>query len=181
MTQDAYAAPKARLPDAAAEDHSPALRRPALVWLTQVLLVVFCLAMAAGALLGMAAVLSRSNVPGWRVAVGLAIALSELALPAWLFYGLAYRRRWAWHGGIAFSVLLLVITLWSRAHPAPGPLPQFEIKPNQMLGAAIGELTVTALLVLYPIRMFFSSKVRAFLGVRPFRQRGTQSAPRPVA
>jgi len=82
MTQEPYAAPKAHLPDAAAEDPSPALRRPALVWFTQVLLVVVCLAMAVGALLGMAAVLSRSNVSGWRVALGLAIALAELAAMA---------------------------------------------------------------------------------------------------
>jgi hypothetical protein len=108
---------------------------------------------------------SDVSVSGWRLAAAFAIAALEIALPSWLFFGMAYRRRWAWHGGIVFSVLLLALALWSRAHPVAGPLPEVEIPPEQMLGAAVGELIMTVLLVLYPLRMFYSSKVRAFFGI----------------
>jgi hypothetical protein len=179
MTHDPYAAPTTNLSDPVPAD-AARVRRPALVWFTQALLLFFCLAAAAGLLVGLIGLISRGNtVSTGRVAFGFVFTGAVGVLLGWLFYGFAYRRRWAWHGGVVFSLLFGVFVIWSRAHPVAGPIPLMEIKPNQMLGAAVAELVTTALLVLYPFRMFFSRKVRAFLSIKPFRRQAQPSGPSP--
>lgn len=87
----------------------------------------------------------------------------QFALPASILYGLTCRRRWSWHSAIAFAVLLLAVVVESRMYSTP----VFEIKPKQTIGAAVADVVITFPLVLYPVRLFFSRKVRTFLGIRP--------------
>lgn len=91
-------------------------RRPALVWLTQIFLLVLMsldILMVGSQLLLTYPPLQA--LPGWeRVALWLWDA-GLLAALATLSYGLLQRRRWAWHGSILFAAYLLFLqvrTFW---------------------------------------------------------------------
>jgi len=141
--------------------------RPFLVWVTQVLLVFLLIPQTIG-LVGSVLLIPRimaSPLPGWQIALLFLANVSFVILATALFIGLVKARRWAWHGSVVFAILFMVFVFYTRAYPATGPIPQIPIPSNQLLGAAIGELLVTVLVILYPFRMFYSRRVRAFLGV----------------
>ncbi len=55
------------------------------------------------------------------------------------------------------------MVLYSRVRPSSGPLPLVTIQPNELFGAAVAELVITVFLLYYPVRIYFSKKVRKFL------------------
>ena len=69
-------------------------------------------------------------------------------------------------------MLMAVSALARPAGPSNGPFPQFEIKPEEQLGATIARITIPLLMLIYTIRMYFSPKVRTFLGVAQRTQHG---------
>ena len=157
--------------------NAPLPRRPFLVWVTQLILVAVVLttlfsllriALALPALIN-----SGASVP--RLTLALLWPLTMLSAFTTLFIGLVRRKRWAWYCSTAFALLILFVTFHGRISPPSGPLPLLPIAPNQMLGAAVGEAVVTILVVLYPLRMYFSDKVRTFFGI-PRSGRGVYSA-----
>jgi hypothetical protein len=141
--------------------------RPFLVWVTQVLLVFLLIPQTIG-LVGSVFFISKiiaSPLPGWQIALLFVVNASFVVLAITLFVGLVKARRWAWHGSVVFAILFMVLIFYTRAHPSTGPIPTIPIPANQLWGAAIGELLVTVLVILYPFRMFYSRRVRTFLGV----------------
>jgi len=82
-----------------------------------------------------------------------------------LFYGLAGRRRWAWRGSIAFAAFFLLLIIVSQLIRPTGPVPRFEITPNEQLGATLAQVSILMFLGVYTLRLYFSSRVRAFLGI----------------
>jgi hypothetical protein len=135
-----------------------------LIYVTQALLAIAIVLQVYALIMGLLALprALASSLPWSSLLLAFSATSAILVLASMLFHGLARARRWAWHGGVAFAVLLLVMVFYSRANPA---VPPSEIPANQLFGAAIGELLITVLVVLYPIRMYFSKKVRLFLGV----------------
>src|SRR5690349_15707275 len=113
MTPDVYAPPKAALVDPLAAK----AQRPALIWFTQGLLAIVCVLMAAIFLRGMVRLITEgAPVSAGTVALAITLMCVQFALPAGIFYGLAYRRRWAWYGAMCFAVILLLVQIWSRMH-----------------------------------------------------------------
>jgi len=104
--------------------------------------------------------------PIWRIFLSIWFFALPLGLLVALFVGLVKRRRWTWLGSIAFALLFLALVVALRIWPPQGsPLPIFLVAPQQHFGAAIADVTITVLLVLFPICLFFSTKVRAFFNV----------------
>src|SRR5687767_2690071 len=91
-------------------------RRPALVWVTQVLLVIY-IGIVLLAFLPLVTTLGSISSPG-RLVLATIVALSLFGVlvgPAVvLFYGLAGRRRWAWRGSIAFAAFFLLLIIVSQ-------------------------------------------------------------------
>jgi len=144
-------------------------KRPALVWITQVLIALLLIVLGLG--IGSAAFalpnVLAAGAPVFRVVVYFSLQLCVIALLATLFIGLVRRRRWAWLGSIVFAALLLALLVQSRIWPPPsGPFPILPIAPEQQLGAAVGEAVITLLALLYPFRLYFSRTVRAFFAVQ---------------
>ena len=144
------------------------VKRPALIWITQALLVLYFV-------IGSVAVASTiPNLLAIESLVGrvlgtlfwLAFVLALIGPLCLLFYGLARRRRWAWRGSLVFAICVLILLALSQlarpSAPSNGPFPQFEIKPEEQLGATIARITIPLLMLIYTIRLYFSSKVRAF-------------------
>ena len=136
--------------------------RPILVITTQVLLGLVILLQIYAVITGMIALARGSSVSPGQVVLAYSATALVLGLAVILSVGLARARRWAWHGSVLFALLVLVLVFYSRAHPS---VPRSGIPDDQLLGAAAAELMVTLLVVLYPIRVYFSKKFRAFLGV----------------
>ena len=75
-------------------------RRPFLIWLTQVLLVLCAIALFAMALVSLPPAVRQALAAGvapWRIALVIGSQLAMIALLAVLFVGLVHRRRWAWY------------------------------------------------------------------------------------
>ena len=154
------------------------VKRPALIWLTQALLVLYFVIVSVAVASTIPTLLAIETFAG-RVLGTLFWVSCVLALAGplcVLFYGLARRRRWAWRGSLVFAICVLILLAVSQlarpTGPSNGPFPQFEIKPEQQLGATIARITIPLLTLIYTIRLYFSSKVRAFLGVAQRTQHG---------
>jgi hypothetical protein len=138
-------------------------KRPLLIWITQILSLVIG-AWLAGVALYVAIVLipllRMHGSPWWEIGLYLVIPTVVSGLLMTLLGGLLRRRRWGWYGSIVFSIALFALVLYWRGHYSHGP-----ILANEKFGAAVVEILIASLLALYPIRLFFSKHVRAFLGV----------------
>lgn len=140
---------------------------PLLVWFTLLLVFVFSVFLIFSLVVHLLTVptLIARGASLWQIAAVLAIQILLVSALVALFFGLVKRRHWAWPSSIVFATMVLALFFVSRIWPVNGPLPILSIAPEQMLGAAIGEIVITILIVLYPLRLYFSRKVRAFFGV----------------
>ena len=142
-------------------------KRPPIIWFTQILLaLVLSLAfyLLLFELLFFRHFLSL-GVPPWRLFTGLSVDVVLVGFASALFFGIDHRRRWAWRGSILFASILFACFMASCIWPTNGPLPMLPIAPNELLGTVVGEIAVTILLLAYPLRLFFSSRVREFLNI----------------
>jgi hypothetical protein len=148
--------------DIVLEQAAKVVRRPFLVWLTQSILGVIILFQAY--ILGVIAFslpkILTSSVSNSDLFYAISLSAAQLVLACMLFIGLVKARKWAWYASVLFAIFIMVCVFYSRAHPSPQATP---IPPNQLLGAAVAEFVITILIVVYPLRMYFSKKVRAFL------------------
>ena len=137
-------------------------RRPALVWITQLILgfIVLLHLYVLGVMAISLPKILASAVSQFDLLYAISFSIAQLVLASILFVGLAKGRKWSWYAGILFAVLVMVFVFYTRAHPSAQTPPT---PANQLLGAAIGEFIVTILIVVYPLRMYFSKKVRSFL------------------
>jgi hypothetical protein len=146
-------------------------RRPFLVWLTQVLLILCAVGLSAMAIVLWPPTVRRAldaGVAPWRIAAAAGVQLAMISRLVALFVGLVQRRRWAWYGSLAFAIALLALLIHSRIDlPPDGPLQLLPIRPEERRGAAIGEALVFILVALYPFGLFFSRKARRFFGRAP--------------
>jgi hypothetical protein len=140
-------------------------RRPPLIWFTQLLVILFAtlfLFFIVATFFALPQLLATyRNAPGliYAAASVQAILLAGLIT---LSLGLVRRRRWAWWGSIVFAVLLLALVVASRLRPEGEPIPILPIPPQQLFGAAVGDVVLFVALVAYPLRLFFSRTVRIF-------------------
>jgi hypothetical protein len=140
------------------------VKRPALIWFTQGILVPLFLA----ATLGLIAAVSALGQPGVKaslVALDAFVQIAIASLLAWLFYGLMRRRRWAWRAAIAFGICLALFAIGDRLLPLGGTVPLVAPTAEQRMGQTIGRILGTIIVVFYPIRLYLSRSVRAFFGV----------------
>jgi len=152
----------------------PRTNRPALIWLTQALLILLFGIVSVAAL---GATLKNPDAPApglpvLRVVVGLLFYIALVSPIAFLFYGLTRRRRWAWRSSIGFAIGLLFLVVVSQLVRPKGPIPQIEIAPSERFGAMLARVTIPLLLCVYAVRLYFSPKVRAFLGAPQRAQHG---------
>jgi hypothetical protein len=136
--------------------------RPGLVWTTQILLGIF---MAMVAFIAVGRILHPPPVAnGTVILVSLVLWNGALLmLFGTLMYGLAVRRRWAWHGSIVFAAFLLfcLIVGWSIGNRNATTY----ASSAEQGGAMFATIFWSVLLAIYPFALFFSQKVRRFLSV----------------
>jgi hypothetical protein len=155
-------------------EFEPRTKRPALIWLTQALLILLFGIVSLGVL---GAVFTNpdsaaSGLPVLRVMVGLLFYVALATPIALLFVGLARRRPWAWRSSIGFAIALLFLVLVSQLVRTKGPIPENAIPPSQRFGAMLARVTIPLLLCVYVVRLYLSPKVRAFLGAPQRAQHG---------
>ena len=136
--------------------------RPALIWLTQAVLVC-----VVGVLIlaGWGAMFSRSGPGGTGVVAGLAFVLALAGPLVLLFYGLARRRRWAWVGSFVFAALVLILVVLPLSPRPTTPSRANESAPARGYGAMLVRIALVALIGVYAGRLYLSPDVRAFLRV----------------
>jgi cell division protein FtsW (lipid II flippase) len=147
-------------------DEAKKEKRPALVWTTQILAAVLFALNAIGILSLLV------NLPVLFETAGLELAISLLvrvALGVFLYmvvWGLVEPKEWARPLSIVFAALIPVLLVASRAFRSSPPA--FEIADDELLGAAVAESIIVILVVVYPLRMYFSKSVRRFFSESAF-------------
>ena len=145
-------------------------KRPPLIWFTQLLVFAFALLFLlflGATLLALPQILAFYRSAPWLIYATLSIQAVLLASLVALSIGLVRRRRWAWPSSVVFAVLLLAFIVASRLRAANGPIPILPIPPEQLFGSAVADVVIFASLVIYPLRLFFSRRVKLFFGIVP--------------
>jgi len=151
-------------------------KRPLLVLITQgllLLLIGFIVFVVASAITTVYRGQAQQP-PLLRFVSGLLLVVAFVALLSALFYGLAHRRRWSWGGSIAFTVLIAawLTVLYFRDRAGVTLSPDTEADPSYRIGEAFGRASLPLAASLYAAWLYFSRKVRAFLGVPQRVQHG---------
>jgi len=144
-------------------------KRPILVFLTQALLLLAAV-LATYWLLSALIMVQQGHVqrpPLLRVLSGTLLIAACVALLGYVFYGLARRRQWSWRGSIGLATILAawLTVLYFKNGAAAGVSPQFDVEPSERFGEAVGRASLPLLAWAYALRLYFSRRVRGFLGV----------------
>jgi hypothetical protein len=139
--------------------------RPATVWLTQALLVIFSLL-----LIGLAAFdavllcgFHRGGAGASLVVLGVIIPLGFALLPLLACWGLARRKLYGRYLGLLSLTLLWAILLFVQVRRAPGLLLYYEDRPPaQLIGGVALCLFIHGLFLALILRLAFSKRVGMF-------------------
>jgi len=140
------------------------LNRPATVWLTQALLLIFALLWSASLLINLLLVARDGTAASpARVAVGVSALACFVLLLLIAFRGLAQRRLYGKWLGVFSLVCLWLIVVYIQVRPPSGPLKRFEYNsPAELLGAIVTALFVSALFLTLIFRLAFAKSVDGF-------------------
>jgi hypothetical protein len=138
--------------------------RPATVWVTQGLLLVFVLIWLFSLTSNLIMIArDESKVSPLRILVGIAILGSVVVVFLIAFWGLAKRRVYGkWLGMVSLSLLWLVV-VYIQVRPPQGPYQRFEYNsPSEVVGAVITGVFVSVLFLFLILRLAFSKSVDRF-------------------
>jgi hypothetical protein len=159
MSSSSYQAPQ---DDLVAHKTVVLTRRPVLIWFTQALILLFLAVSIVVAVLGLVDAPTALSESSARFVGLLLLQICVITGLILLFIGLARRRKWARLGAVVFAAVVLFTFIASRFTTSG---PYFFISPEERLGAAVAEITVTLFVFIYPFRLYFSKRVRAFFGI----------------
>ena len=142
-------------------------KRPLLVWFTQ-LLVLFLAAVFALFLTSVGVAfqqLSAKGVAMRSILIEVGVHVVLLVFFVALFIGQVRRSRWAWAGSVLFAAGVVGLVIRYRFWPSGEPMPILPMIPSPPGGPGPADIVVAVLLLVYPLRLFFSRDVRQFFGV----------------
>jgi len=139
------------------------MKRPATIWLTQTLLVLFALLLLSAFLLNLVVLLTHLG-DGFSIVHTLmvyAVILSIVLLLAFAFWGLAKRRNYGRWLGVLSLLLLWSLIILMKLQPPSGPYYEYD-NPAQVAGAVFVQVLMHGLFLLLILRLSFSKSVREF-------------------
>jgi len=141
-------------------------KRPALIWITQILALLVATATIFVAFETAVAWLTdlRSGITVIQFLRALLIQVFVGGMALLLFGGLVKPRGWARWGSVIFAICLFVLYAVAKHQLAAKP---DTFTPSEAVGAGIAEIILVFALALYPTRLYFSKKVRKFFGIEP--------------
>lgn len=143
---------------------SSIVNRPATVWATQALLLVFALiwlfSLTSNLIM---TVRYGANASPLRIILGVSILGSVVVVFLIAFWGLAKRRVYGKWLGVASLSLLWLVIVYTQIRPRQGPLEEFEYNsPAQVVGAVIAAVFVSVLFLILIFRLAFTKSVDRF-------------------
>ena len=141
------------------------INRPASVWLTQILLIIFALLWLGIIVLNLATLVSRGSEGSsvLRGAIALSVIFCFVLLLLISSWGLAKRRIYGKWLGIVSLILVWVLIVYTQLFPAIGPYKRYEYDNTAQLAGAFLTLSLLHALFLFLIlRLAFSRKVKQF-------------------
>jgi hypothetical protein len=141
------------------------IKRPASVWLTQILLIIFALLQLGIIVLNLVTLRGRiGEGPSiLRVAVVFSIIFCFVLLHLVSFWGLVKRRMYGKWLGLASLLLIWGLIVYTKLFPATGPYKTYEYdNAAQLAGAFLALALIHALFLILILRLAFSKKVNQF-------------------
>jgi hypothetical protein len=135
-------------------------KRPVLIWFTQAVTLALAMASLLGALIEVTRLLNSFDEAA--LAETIAIMISQLlaaVVSLLLCVGLIKPHPWSRWGAIVFSAALLVAAIAYQQYPGQDTSLTTRARGN------FGDGLINLLLIIYPFRLYFSKKVRAFFGM----------------
>jgi hypothetical protein len=141
--------------------------RPLLIWFTQTLVILLAAVFLSFVVVAITALpqLSAQGIEPTSIVASLAVHVLLAMLLGVLSIGLARRRRWAWPASIVFGLGLMVFVLSPQIWPNAIAIAVPVGRPDFMVRSIPAEIAIFLALAFYPLRLFFSRKVRAFFGI----------------
>jgi hypothetical protein len=140
------------------------LKRPASVWLTQVLLMIFALVFIFSLLLNLALVLKRvEEVSVLSLLLLCVVNLGLVVLFLTSFWGLTRRKIYGRWLGVASLALIWSLMLLGQALRPSGPVPYYEYSnTTQVVGGVIAAIAIYGLFLFLIFRLAFAKSVTEF-------------------
>jgi hypothetical protein len=141
------------------------MKRPLTVWITQIVLILFCLLilfiLVRGTVLSDMALSGERLTPRFFIALAVMLAIMVLLLIA--FWSLATRRVYGRRLGVVSLVITWGIIVYTQLFPVTGPYQRYEYDNTaQLVGAFFSLSLIHALFLVLIIKLSFGSKVRDF-------------------
>jgi hypothetical protein len=141
------------------------VKRPLVVWITQILLVIFALLLLFTLLINMAMLLThRSEVSSLFPAfVAFAIMFVIVLLFASSFWGLAKAKAYGRWLGVSSLALVWSLIAFAQLRRPSGSLKYYEYDNTaQLVGAIVAQILLHALFLTLIFRLAFARKVGRF-------------------
>ncbi len=146
------------------ESMSTKVNRPATVWLTQGLLLIFAVIWLFSLTFNLIMIVKDgASASPLRILMGVSILGSVVVVLLIAFWGLAKRRVYGKWLGVASLSLLWLVIVYTQIRPPQGPLQGFEYNsPAQVVGAVIAGVFVSVLFLILIFRLAFTKSVDRF-------------------
>lgn len=147
---------------------SSKVKRPATVWVTQGLLLLFALIWLFSLTSNLVMIAKNgANASPLRILVGVSILGSVVVLFLIAFWGLAKRRVYGKWLGVASLSLLWLAVVYIQVRPPQGPMQRFEYNSlAQVVGAVITGVFISVLFFILIFRLAFTKSVDNFFSRR---------------
>lgn len=140
-------------------------KRPATVWLTQVMLVIFLLLDIFIIVNGLvyASAAGQSIMWSFRQILWLIALFSVAVMLVAAFWGLVKRKAYGRWLSLALLTFLWAIMLLSQLYPSPGPIKRYEYdNGTQRVAGGVTQVVIHALILTLLFRLAFARRVSEF-------------------
>jgi hypothetical protein len=139
-------------------------RRPATVWIAQVLLLTFALVWMFSLTINLLLIARDGTTRSpLRVAVGAALLFGVVLLMLTAFWGLARKRVYGKWLGVLGLIILWAAIVYTQIRPVAGPIRQFEYNSKaELVGASITAVLISIGFLTLIVKLAFAKRVAAF-------------------
>ena len=139
-------------------------KRPATVWITQILLSVFACIWLLSLAFNLALLVANGTQRSiGRVVIGVAILSAMIILLLAAVWGLARRKVYGKWLGVLSLIILWATIVYTQIRPAAGPIKRFEYNSvAELVGASITYILMSVGFLFLIVKLAFAKRVDAF-------------------
>jgi hypothetical protein len=139
-------------------------KRPATVWLSQILLLIFALIWLLSLIINLLLIAREEiEVSPVRLLAGVSVLGSIVLVLLVAFWGLTRRRTYGRWLAVASLSVLWILVVYAQIWPPQGPVKRFEFNsPVQAVGAVTASILISVIFLILILRLAFAKSVTRF-------------------